>query len=248
MHVETSGPADAPAILLIHGGGVAGWMWQAQVAELARDHRVIVPDLPGHGRSASERYTTQEEVAAALAAVLEGERVTDVAVVGFSLGGQLAVQLASTRPDLVGRVVVVSCITEAIPFAGLSTWLIGVAAPLTRNRGFARAQAKQLFIPDDLLEDYFATSEAMSKENLVALTRANFAFRMPAGWSRFPGRVLLIAGSREPKAAQRSMAGLHAALPGSEYELVEGAGHGVSLQRPDWFTARLREWLASPAQ
>lgn len=243
MYVETSGPADAPAILLIHGGGVAGWMWRAQVEVLARDYRVIVPDLPGHGRSASEPYTTQQEVAEALAAVLEDEGVTDVAVVGFSLGGQLAVQLASSRSDLVSRVVVVSCLIEPIPFARLSTWMLGVAAPLARSERFARAQAKQLFIPAELLDDYVATSVSMSKGDLLALSRANFSFRMPAAWADFPGRALIIAGTREPRAVRASMAALHAALPGSELELVEGAGHGISLQRPKWFTELLRRWL-----
>jgi pimeloyl-ACP methyl ester carboxylesterase len=248
MHVDTFGPADAPPLVFIHGGGVAGWMWRAQVRAFEGEYRVVVPDLPGHGRSSAGTYGTQAEVAALVASELEERGIRDATVVGFSLGAQLAAQLAATRPDLVARVVVVSGLSEPIPFAGASTKLLGLAAPLMRSRRFARTQAKSLFITDDLLEEYIEGSFAMSKENLVALTSANFAFRMPAAWPHYPGRALLIAGTREPATLLRSMRNLHAALPGSELELVDGAGHGVSLQRPEWFEQRLRPFLVQTPQ
>lgn len=60
MHHETSGPPGATPLLLLHGGGVAGWMWEPLRAHLDPVRRVIVPDLPGHGRSATEDYASHE--------------------------------------------------------------------------------------------------------------------------------------------------------------------------------------------
>jgi pimeloyl-ACP methyl ester carboxylesterase len=46
---------------------------------------------------------------------------------------------------------------------------------------------------------------------------------------------------------RESAAGIHAALPGSTVEIINGCGHGIPLQRPDWFNARVAAWLsASP--
>src|SRR5688572_15182615 len=52
IHVRTGGLATGPAVVLLHGYGETGDMWGAMAADLARDHRVIVPDLRGMGLSA----------------------------------------------------------------------------------------------------------------------------------------------------------------------------------------------------
>ena len=65
MHHETTGRAGTPPLLLLHGGGVAGWMWEPLRGHLDPARRVIVPDLPGHGRSATADYVSHEETVAA---------------------------------------------------------------------------------------------------------------------------------------------------------------------------------------
>src|SRR5688572_8801226 len=51
LHVEEFGPADAPAVVFVHGWTMALRFWRYQIEELARDHRVVAYDLRGHGRS-----------------------------------------------------------------------------------------------------------------------------------------------------------------------------------------------------
>ncbi|MCF6473374.1 alpha/beta hydrolase [Nonomuraea sp. MG754425] len=242
--MREAGNAAGPVLLLIHGGGVAGWMWQAQIGHFAASHRLLVPDLPGHDRSHEAAYTTSSAVVAELAAHLarlpEG---TDVTVAGFSLGGQIAVELAATHPELVTRVVVVSALTTGVPMAGLSDRLVGLAAPLARQAWFARLQAKALFIPDDLLDDYLRTSKALPKDSLLALTRANSAFRTPPAWRKFPGPVLLLAGGKEPRTLRDGMRQLGHDHAGSELVVHPDAGHGLPLQYPDWFNTRVGDWL-----
>jgi pimeloyl-ACP methyl ester carboxylesterase len=241
-----TGPGDAPVVLLLHGGGVGAWMWRDQVQALRDRYRVITPDLPGHDHSAGVVFGTPDEIVADLAGLLR-EVGTPATVVGFSFGAQLTVALASMHPDLVARAVVVSALTEPLPLPGLSAslsaGLVRAAAPLGGQRWFARLQAKALYVDDAMFDDYLRTARSLSTADLVAMTTANAAFRVPETWAVFPGQALLLAGGAEPRTLVRGMRDLHSRLPGSELEILAGAGHGLPLQHTRWFNQRLLGWL-----
>ncbi|WP_449281293.1 alpha/beta fold hydrolase [Leucobacter sp.] len=242
MHVSTLGDERGRPVLLLHGGGVAGWMWNPLIEHLGDELRLLVPDLPGHDRSADEGYRSHDRTASELAALLAGTGSAPAAVVGFSLGAQLAVLLAARHPELVERVAVISAQAAPTPAPRLTLALLGATAGLARRDWFARLQAKELFIPPGLLEDYLRTSAGISRSTLLAAVGENIRFTVPAGWSGFPGSALILAGSRERRLMRASAETLHRALPGSAREIVDGAGHGIPLQRPEWLAQRLRRW------
>lgn len=245
MFHTTSGLDAAPPVLLLHGGGVAGWMWDSLRERLEPHFAVLIPDLPGHGRSADEAYVSHTETIAALVQLLAtsvpGRPVT---VIGFSLGAQLAIQLASEHPELVSQAIVVSAQAKAMPFTDLTLVALGAGAPLARSPWFAKLQARALFIPPHLLDDYVRTSADITRATLLAAVGDNLRFELPAAWSTFPGRVLVMVGERERRLMRDSGDAIHAALPGSALSVVRGCGHGIPLQRPDWFNERVADWLA----
>ncbi|MFI2486622.1 alpha/beta fold hydrolase [Promicromonospora kroppenstedtii] len=256
-----SGPTDAPVVLLLHGGGMGAWMWRDQVAVLRERYRVIRPDLPGHDHSAEVPFGSPGEIVADLAGLLRevtpgpartlGAGAPETTVVGFSFGAQLALALAAAHPDLVARAVVVSALTQPMPPPGLgaslgasvSAGLVRAAAPLGGQRWFAHLQARALYVDEAMFDDYLRTARSLSATNLVAMTSANAAFRIPEAWEAFPGQALLLAGGAEPRALVRGMRELQSRLPPSELEVVPGAGHGLPLQHAAWFTRRLSDWL-----
>jgi len=134
MSVATASPivefdrhGAGPPLLLIHPLGADGSVWGPVLSRLAASHDVIVPDLPGFGASpALEAPATPAALAAAVAGLLDALDVGPVHVVGNSLGGWVALELA-----LSGRA---SQVTAIAP-AGL--W----AQPLTPKRGTARKLA-----------------------------------------------------------------------------------------------------------
>ncbi|WP_354452216.1 alpha/beta fold hydrolase [Microbacterium sp. 1262] len=123
-------------------------MWDSLRERLAPSYAVLVPDLPGHGRSAAEPYVSHANtitaIAELLATTVPGRPTT---VIGFSLGAQLAIQLASGHPELVSQAVIVSAQAKPMPFTDLTLAALGVSAPLARKRWFAKLQARELFIP-----------------------------------------------------------------------------------------------------
>jgi pimeloyl-ACP methyl ester carboxylesterase len=107
LYYETHG-AGRPLILL-HGGLGSGEMFGSVLPALAERHQVIVPDLQGHGRTADiDRPLDVRLMAGDIAALIGHLKLDKPDVVGYSLGGGVALQTAAKYPALVGRLVVVS--------------------------------------------------------------------------------------------------------------------------------------------
>ncbi|WP_430393200.1 alpha/beta fold hydrolase [Actinacidiphila reveromycinica] len=129
LNVATAG--EGPAVLLLHGFPHTWRLWTDVIGELARDHRVIAPDLRGLGASAPadggyDAGTLAADAEALLAALGE----TSAAVVGIDAGTPPAFLLAMRRPDLVGRLVVMESLLGTLPgaedfLAGGPPWWFG---------------------------------------------------------------------------------------------------------------------------
>lgn len=94
------------ALLLIHGWCGDNAHFAPQVEPFAPRHRVLLPDLPWHGTGLHEGEISIGSFAAALADGLDRKRIDRAFVVGHSMGGMVAVKLASIRPDLAAGVIV----------------------------------------------------------------------------------------------------------------------------------------------
>lgn len=105
--VCVSGPADAPAVVLLHGSGSNSAMWLGDVAAWSRDFRTYAVDLVGEpGLSARSRPALDSSAPAEwLDDVLDGLGIDHAAVVGISLGGWHGLDYAIRRPDRVDRLV-----------------------------------------------------------------------------------------------------------------------------------------------
>lgn len=239
VHTEATG--SGTPILFLHGGGVAGWMWRPTLAQLGSGVRAIVPDLPGHGRSVELPYRSHPDTCAALVDLLERRAPEGAIVVGFSLGAQLAILLASNRPDLVRGVVVVSAETEPAPLPRLTLALLAATAPLARQDWFGRLQAKELAIPDELLADYLRDSARVSRQTLMASVGENLRFTLPPAWSEFTGPALVLVGEQERRLMHRSARRTHDALPGSALQTVAGCRHGIPLEQPRLLADAIRQ-------
>jgi pimeloyl-ACP methyl ester carboxylesterase len=85
--------ADTPVVLL-HGFAEDGAIWERQTEQLKKNFRLIVPDLPGSGRSSPLiAATSMEELADALVAILDAEKIGQVILIGHSMGGYIALAL-----------------------------------------------------------------------------------------------------------------------------------------------------------
>ncbi|RUP45455.1 Alpha/Beta hydrolase protein, partial [Jimgerdemannia flammicorona] len=104
VHSSPSSPNQNPIVVLLHGGGLSGRLYEPQFKRLSDNFRCLAPDLPGHGKSGQIKPFTLEDAARRVADLIVGHAHDGKAfVVGLSLGGAVALTLLRTRPDLVKK-------------------------------------------------------------------------------------------------------------------------------------------------
>lgn len=108
-HVALAGDPDAPPLLLVHGWPQHWWAWRLIIPELARTHRVIAPDLRGHGwTDAPASGYDKEQLATDLLALLDAMSVERVAWVGHDWGAHVGFLAAFRAPERFERLVALS--------------------------------------------------------------------------------------------------------------------------------------------
>ncbi|MDL5156787.1 alpha/beta fold hydrolase [Actinomycetospora termitidis] len=128
LHVAVDGPVDAPAVLLLHGFPQTHLMWRHVAADLARDHRVIAPDLRGYGASdkPADSGTTyaKRTMAADVVAVARHLGVERFALAGHDRGALVAIRAGLDHPDAISHLTIL----DVLPVPEMWDVLHGVDA------------------------------------------------------------------------------------------------------------------------
>lgn len=240
VHVETStgavhglaiGPASAPPVVLLHGSGATSIGWAAELADLSRDRRAIALDLPGEAAApAGTRLPLEPGVHASwFEEVLAALGVVRPAVVGESLGGWVALDVASASPDAVGPVLLLSSSglgpRRVAPL--LAAGVLGAAGEQGRARALRYLTGPHPKRPAN-------GTEAASPLTALALTTfAHFAPRTDAlpvfSESALAGistRVHAVYGARDRMLDARAAARrVQSSIAGARVDLLDDAGH-----------------------
>ena len=258
-----------PALLLIHGIGDCSDTWQPLVDDLARDHTVIAPDLLGHGRSAKPRadYSVAAYANAMrdLLAVLDVDRAT---VVGHSLGGGVAMQFAYQYPERCERLALISTggigrevhpilRVASSPVADVALPLLRLRAARTVGRGVVSAlQLSHTGLgrdAGDFQRMFDALPDAVSQRAFVRTLRAVVDWRgqhvtmLDRCYLARDIPTLLVWGTHDAVVPYQHALAAHAAMPQSQLETFEGAGHFPHHFDPRRFLSVLREFLRTTA-
>ncbi len=257
--IETSyleAGAGEPVVML-HGSGPgvsAMANWQHNIGTLSQRFRVLAPDIVGFG--ATQR---SDDVVYSLRtwtdhiwAFLDAHGIEQTALVGNSLGGRIALQMATERPDRINRMVLMGA--------------PGVGMTLTDGLAALRAYEPSHDAMRDLLRNYFAVDPAMITDELVAIRYeasiadgAYEAYRAMFFDPRHTGSelgitedevraiatpALLVHGREDrvvPMQVSVTMLGL---LPNADLHVFSACGHWTQIERADEFSALVADYLA----
>ena len=244
MTVIEFGKHNEDTVLLLHGGGLSWWNYREVARLLEKDYHVILPVLDGHADS-DAAFTTIEDNAARLISYIDSHFGGQITVLGgLSLGGQVALEMLSQRPDICRFALIESALAK---LSKLTTSLIGptfgMSYGLIKQRWFAKMQADYLGIPKELFEDYYRDTCAITKANMIAFLQANSIYEMKPNLAETTAKVKIVAGSRELKNILDSVKLIHQAIPSSQLEILPGLRHGdLSINHPEWYVQMLKEW------
>lgn len=210
--VTDVGPADAPVVVLVHGIGMSERCYRSLTAELATDRRVLVPDLPGFGRSARpSRVPRIEDLADVVLAVLRHRGVERAVLVGHSMGAQVVVEAMRRAPEVVARVVLIGAVVDAdapsMPRQALRLARDGLHEPLGVNAL--------------VVTDYVRTGPSWYSAVLPHM----FGYDTAAAVTGLTGPVLVVRGENDPVASRSWSRRLAALAPDGAVREVPRAGH-----------------------
>jgi pimeloyl-ACP methyl ester carboxylesterase len=228
-------------------------MWQPLVGELADQRELIAFDLPGTGRSARPHWPQRmPQLAALVCELLDHLGQSQLDVLGYSLGGALAQELAYRAPDRVRRLVLCAT-TPGLP--SIPPDPIVTALMLTPARYWNR-QLAELILPiiagGRTARDPLALRAGLGRRLVQPPSALGYLFQLYAlsGWSSHPWirRVrhpaLVLHGDRDPVVPLANGRFLADALPDGRLEVIEGAGHLFLLDEPSSVTPALASFLA----
>ena len=239
LHTQISG--SGPDLVLIHGWGLHGGVWDAFVPLLEPRFRVLRVDLPGHGNSGWSDETTLADMTAAVLAVAPAA----AAWLGWSLGGLVAMDAALQAPARVRALLLLAsspCFVRRPDwqFAMLPALLDTFAAELQQDylRTLNRFLALQVRGSDNggAVLRMLRTQLLAKGEPSPAALRAGLEILrntdLRDGLGALASPALVVAGDRDtliPGAAARATADL---MPNAAVEIVAGAGHAPFIARP----------------
>lgn len=248
-HVEVGGAG--PVVVLLHGTGGATTSWHAVAERLAPHATVVIPDFPGHGRSAMPPFDrlTLDAFARGVASLCSAIGVAPTVLVGHSAGAAVALQCAADGafPTL-RHVVGVNAALAAVPWTELpacaalvrTTFGAPLALDLVRRLAARPGTVPGLLrsaggrVPDDVIARYAALfrepGHAVAAYGMTVNWRlAPLLSRLPA----LPVPTTFLVGSDDRWTPSTVSARAARAMPRATVRAIDGAGHLVPEERPD---------------
>jgi pimeloyl-ACP methyl ester carboxylesterase len=270
IHVADAGPADGPAVMLVHGFPQNWWEWHELIVPLAADgYRVLCPDLRGAGWSSAPRCSYRKnDMADDLAAVLDHLGVATVKLAAHDWGGPVAFIMMLRHPQ---KVTGFFGMNTAAPYLKRDLTMlrniwrfwyqIPIMLPVIGPRVIGDPKARfyrslaswvggGFLVPDDDVRFYI---ECMREPgHAVAGSRwyRTFQTRELLGWLRgeyddvrVDVPVRWLSGTDDPVLTPDLLDGYADRISDFDVELVDGVGHWIVEQRPELVLDRLRTFL-----
>jgi pimeloyl-ACP methyl ester carboxylesterase len=249
IRYRTRGPEAAPPVVFLHGSTLDGESWAGQVEALEQDYRVVVPDLRGHGASTMDGRFEFEAAVEDVLAVLDEIDAERVALVGLSLGGNIAQEIVYRCPERVDALVVADATCNTAPRNPLQVPMtisyLAAQTMTSRNRFLQRAAAATA--QDEEVQQYVLDvneNRSVAETLQILVSLVNDALH-PDPEYRLPVPTLLIHGDGDRIGdIVGSTRGWAAREPLADYVVVPDAGHVSNQDNPEAFNAALTAFLA----
>jgi pimeloyl-ACP methyl ester carboxylesterase len=225
---EKAGP-KRPTLVLLPGALCDAGLWRHQIADLADLADVRCGDL------------TRDDSIAAMAARVLAEMPARFALVGFSLGGHVALEIMRRAPDRVSRLALIAATAgpEAPGEVGMLRPTAGATPMMTLLVHPMRLGDRRLAALVSAMADRVGRKAYLRQQRAI-LSRSDSR----PGLSNLRCPVMILGGLQDPLAAPSLLKDMATAIPNARLVVIEDCGHLAPLERPEAVTRALRDWLA----
>jgi pimeloyl-ACP methyl ester carboxylesterase len=242
LYVCEAGPADAPALVFLHGLWLSSAMWQPQIEQLSHDYHCLAPDLPEHGQSTDIGLLTLENTSRVVAHLIRERTPHGRAhVVGLSLGGLAALGLLRDVPEVIDHLLVSGCGTAARlgPAIAAGSLLGKPLLHLLKPAPLLSLALRQSKIPQPYLGVLQEDVRQLQPEAILHFAAEFVNMQVP---QQVKAQILVTVGQKEDFLMKRAARRLGRTLP-AQVVMVPSVGHIWNLEAPDLFIETVRAWM-----
>lgn len=252
LYYQIHNPNDlrSATVTLLHGLGSCGEDWLLQLPTLTQYYQVLTLDLRGHGRSNQlSGWPMMEDFAQDVIRLLEALDWCPTHVVGLSLGGAVALQLAADRPDLIRSLTLVNSFAR-IQVARSGRWHTFGRVPLLAFGSMdwiGRWVANTLFPRDNQGQLREIAAARISKNKRSAYVKSMVAvarFDLRSRLKEITAPTLVVAGDQDTTLPIGVKYELAKGIPGAHLEVISSSGHATPVDAPNAFNRILLKFLS----
>ena len=265
-HIEVNGLdyfyqvlGSGPPLLLLHGFTGSSANWLDILNPISDRFQVVLIDLPGHGRTASPsapKHYIMENVSRDLVTILEALHLSAVNLLGYSMGGRLALYMAARHPAYIKSLIIESASPgletnaqrqkriESDSRLAAQIELTGVPAFVERWQRLPLF-ATQLGLPAKRWENLRQQRLNNSASGLANSLRGIGTGRQPSLWPELKSihlPILILAGELDGKYVSIAQQ-MAAALPQADLNIIGDSGHNIHLEKPQLFASIVLDFL-----
>ncbi len=241
---------ERPTLLIAHGLYGSGRNWGVIARRLADRREVVAVDMRNHGDSPRADSQSYPDMASDLAQVIEGLGAP-VDVLGHSMGGKSAMQLALTRPDLIRRLIVADIAPVAYAHDQVQYTRAMAAVDLTHVTSRAQADAAlSLRVDDAALRAFFLQSLDLRQQpprwklNLPVLeSEMPLIVGWPGTTGHFDSPTLFLTGANSHYVGPEHREVIRSLFPKARFAKIPQAGHWLHAEKPREFEETVRVFL-----
>jgi len=239
IYYETHG--EGPVILLTHGYSATAEMWRGQVAALSKNHKLVLWDMRGHGRSdypSDQGEYSEEKTVADMAALLDAVGAKRAIIGGLSLGGYMSLAFQATHPERVSALLIIDTGPGYKKDEARDGWNRNALKTAERYETDGLGLLSAGSAERRTARHRDATGLARAARGMLTQKNARVIESLPG--IKVPSIVIVGENDTPFLAASDYMA---AKIPGARKAVIPNAGHAANIDNPDAFNAALVSFL-----
>ncbi len=243
---------EGKPILFLHGWGMSSRVWKYQVEHFSEKFKTITLDLRGHGKSSPSDDYTFDTLAGDIKEFTEGLSLGPVSLIGWSMGGSVAIKVAGAYPEIVHSLILVNTTPKFVasvdfPHGQPEAMLRRLERQIDRDVNKAMVEFCSLMFNEEAITEEaweaVATKDWPAKETLKGYLKTLSEADLRGSLKNIDVPILIVHGMLDRISFHEAAVFMAARIEKVRLETHHDEGHAPFLTRPDWFNTELEGFL-----